>query len=182
MSSPCVTSDWQYRYPDGVFVFQQLPVIQSSVIVRCRSCRTYINPFVHFVDQRRWKCNLCYRVNDCKYTTFKLVTFISSLIRTLKIWMNYPIVGKSHKIIMDNAWCHLQLFAPICSYDVMCLFTSDKNDGKLAIMLCKNLWNISSNSWENMGNILRHCCGSWCQIVERLEIDFLLCSWWILVV
>ncbi|XP_046551665.1 protein transport protein Sec24A-like isoform X2 [Haliotis rubra] len=42
----------------------QLPVIQSSVIVRCRSCRTYINPFVHFVDQRRWKCNLCYRVNE----------------------------------------------------------------------------------------------------------------------
>ncbi|KAM6268071.1 protein transport protein Sec24B isoform 2-T2 [Spheniscus humboldti] len=42
----------------------QLPVITSSTIVRCRSCRTYINPFVSFVDQRRWKCNLCYRVND----------------------------------------------------------------------------------------------------------------------
>lgn len=45
---------------------QQLPVIQSSVIVRCRSCRTYINPFVTFVDMRRWKCNLCFRVNECK--------------------------------------------------------------------------------------------------------------------
>ena len=44
---------------------QQLPVIQSSVIVRCRSCRTYINPFVTFVDLRRWKCNLCFRVNEC---------------------------------------------------------------------------------------------------------------------
>ncbi|XP_068596232.1 protein transport protein Sec24B [Brachionichthys hirsutus] len=43
---------------------QQLPVITSSTIVRCRSCRTYINPFVTFLDQRRWKCNLCYRVND----------------------------------------------------------------------------------------------------------------------
>ncbi|XP_013920370.1 PREDICTED: protein transport protein Sec24B-like isoform X2 [Thamnophis sirtalis] len=42
----------------------QLPVITSSSIVRCRSCRTYINPFVSFIDQRRWKCNLCYRVND----------------------------------------------------------------------------------------------------------------------
>ncbi|XP_074723009.1 protein transport protein Sec24B isoform X2 [Strix uralensis] len=42
----------------------QLPVITSSTIVRCRSCRTYINPFVSFIDQRRWKCNLCYRVND----------------------------------------------------------------------------------------------------------------------
>ncbi|XP_077448833.1 protein transport protein Sec24A isoform X2 [Stigmatopora argus] len=42
----------------------QLPVVTSSTIVRCHSCRTYINPFVSFLDQRRWKCNLCYRVND----------------------------------------------------------------------------------------------------------------------
>ncbi|XP_048190039.1 protein transport protein Sec24A isoform X3 [Perognathus longimembris pacificus] len=42
----------------------QLPVVTSNTIVRCRSCRTYINPFVSFLDQRRWKCNLCYRVND----------------------------------------------------------------------------------------------------------------------
>ncbi|AWP00029.1 putative protein transport protein Sec24A-like [Scophthalmus maximus] len=42
----------------------QLPVVTSSTIVRCRSCRTYINPFVSFLDQRRWKCNLCFRVND----------------------------------------------------------------------------------------------------------------------
>lgn len=46
------------------FLSQQLPVITSNTIVRCRSCRTYINPFVSFIDQRRWKCNLCYRVND----------------------------------------------------------------------------------------------------------------------
>ncbi|KAJ6667958.1 hypothetical protein lerEdw1_016279 [Lerista edwardsae] len=52
----------------GLFfpLFQQLPVVTSSTIVRCRSCRTYINPFVSFLDQRRWKCNLCYRVNDVK--------------------------------------------------------------------------------------------------------------------
>lgn len=48
------------------FSKQQLPVITSNTIVRCRSCRTYINPFVSFLDQRRWKCNLCYRVNDGK--------------------------------------------------------------------------------------------------------------------
>ncbi|XP_036279701.1 protein transport protein Sec24A isoform X1 [Pipistrellus kuhlii] len=42
----------------------QLPVVTSGTIVRCRSCRTYINPFVSFLDQRRWKCNLCYQVND----------------------------------------------------------------------------------------------------------------------
>ncbi|OWK07053.1 hypothetical protein Celaphus_00018546 [Cervus elaphus hippelaphus] len=29
----------------------QLPVITSNTIVRCRSCRTYINPFVSFIDQ-----------------------------------------------------------------------------------------------------------------------------------
>ncbi|XP_012934788.1 protein transport protein Sec24A [Aplysia californica] len=57
------------RLPLGILIhpfrdLSQLPVIQSSVIVRCRSCRTYINPFVVFVDQRRWKCNLCFRVND----------------------------------------------------------------------------------------------------------------------
>ncbi|KAL4641601.1 protein transport protein Sec24B isoform X4 [Arapaima gigas] len=48
----------------------QLPVITSSTIVRCRTCRTYINPFVSFLDQRRWKCNLCYRVNDGKVCVF----------------------------------------------------------------------------------------------------------------
>ncbi|KAL5018605.1 hypothetical protein ScPMuIL_004327 [Solemya velum] len=57
------------RLPLGILIhpfkdLSQLPVIQSSVIVRCRSCRTYINPFVYFADQRRWKCNLCYRVNE----------------------------------------------------------------------------------------------------------------------
>lgn len=57
------------RLPLGILIhpfkdLSSLPVIQSSVIVRCRSCRTYINPFVYFVDSRRWKCNLCYRVNE----------------------------------------------------------------------------------------------------------------------
>ena len=57
------------RLPLGILIhpfkdLSQLPVIQSSVIVRCRSCRTYINPYVTFVDMRRWKCNLCYRVNE----------------------------------------------------------------------------------------------------------------------
>ncbi|KAM4707866.1 protein transport protein Sec24B isoform 2-T2 [Discoglossus pictus] len=46
------------------FRSKPIPVISPGTIVRCRSCRTYINPFVSFIDQRRWKCNLCYRVND----------------------------------------------------------------------------------------------------------------------
>ncbi|KAI4490569.1 hypothetical protein M0804_003513 [Polistes exclamans] len=57
------------KLPLGILIhpfkdLNQLPVIQCSTIVRCRICRTYINPFVYFVDSKRWKCNLCYRVND----------------------------------------------------------------------------------------------------------------------
>lgn len=57
------------RLPLGILVhpfkdLDHLPVIQCSTIVRCRACRTYINPFVFFVDMKRWKCNLCYRVNE----------------------------------------------------------------------------------------------------------------------
>ncbi|XP_067136282.1 protein transport protein Sec24A [Centruroides vittatus] len=57
------------RLPLGILIhpfkdIKQLPVVQCGTIVRCRSCRTYINPFVIFVDQRRWKCNLCFRINE----------------------------------------------------------------------------------------------------------------------
>uniref|UniRef100_A0A2M4A281 Putative vesicle coat complex copii subunit sfb3 n=2 Tax=Anopheles triannulatus TaxID=58253 RepID=A0A2M4A281_9DIPT len=57
------------RLPLGVLIhpfrdLNNLPVISCNTIVRCRSCRTYINPFVFFVDSKKWKCNLCYRVNE----------------------------------------------------------------------------------------------------------------------
>lgn len=57
------------RLPLGVLIhpfkdLNQLSVIQCTTIVRCRTCRTYINPFVYFVDNKRWKCNLCFRVNE----------------------------------------------------------------------------------------------------------------------
>ncbi|RZC40306.1 Sec23 trunk domain containing protein [Asbolus verrucosus] len=57
------------RLPLGILIhpfkdLTHLPVIQCNVIVRCRACRTYINPFVFFVDTKRWKCNLCYRINE----------------------------------------------------------------------------------------------------------------------
>ncbi|KAF5401859.1 Sec23/Sec24 trunk domain protein [Paragonimus heterotremus] len=42
-----------------------LHTINSTVIVRCRSCRTYINPFVQFLDSgRRWRCPVCFLSNS----------------------------------------------------------------------------------------------------------------------
>lgn len=46
----------------------QVPVIDGP-IVRCRRCRTYLNPFVEMLDQgSKWKCNLCFLDNDCKHS------------------------------------------------------------------------------------------------------------------
>ncbi|XP_057335344.1 protein transport protein Sec24A [Microplitis mediator] len=57
------------RLPLGILIhpfkdLNHLPLIQCSTIVRCRACRTYINPYVYFIDPKRWKCNLCYRANE----------------------------------------------------------------------------------------------------------------------
>ncbi|CAH8842219.1 unnamed protein product [Trichobilharzia szidati] len=41
-----------------------LHTIHTTTIVRCRSCRTYINPFVQFMDSgRRWRCPVCFLSN-----------------------------------------------------------------------------------------------------------------------
>ena len=43
----------------------QVPVVPDQVIARCRRCRTYINPFVTFLDQgHRWRCNMCNLTNE----------------------------------------------------------------------------------------------------------------------
>ncbi|MCL4116854.1 UNVERIFIED_CONTAM: hypothetical protein GTU68_041058 [Idotea baltica] len=57
------------RQPFGILIhpfkdLDHLAVVSCNTIVRCRSCRTYINPFVVFKGDRRWECNLCYRVNE----------------------------------------------------------------------------------------------------------------------
>ncbi|XP_050538607.1 protein transport protein Sec24A isoform X2 [Daktulosphaira vitifoliae] len=57
------------RLPLGILIhpykdLSRLTVIQCETITRCRNCRSYINPFVQFIDSGHWKCNLCYRVND----------------------------------------------------------------------------------------------------------------------
>ncbi|SBS86776.1 protein transport protein Sec24A, putative (SEC24A) [Plasmodium malariae] len=37
----------------------------NSTVVRCKKCRTYINPFVRFeAGGKKWNCNMCYHVND----------------------------------------------------------------------------------------------------------------------
>ncbi|CAN0543648.1 unnamed protein product, partial [Laminaria digitata] len=34
-------------------------------IVRCKQCRTYINPYVGWMSNgRQWRCNVCGMVND----------------------------------------------------------------------------------------------------------------------
>ena len=44
-----------------------VPLINNT-IVRCRRCRTYLNPFVTQTEQgSKWSCNLCFIVNDCKF-------------------------------------------------------------------------------------------------------------------
>ncbi|RAL45924.1 hypothetical protein DM860_006078 [Cuscuta australis] len=48
--------------PDG-----EVPVINFATtgIIRCRKCRTYVNPYVTFTDSgRKWKCNMCQLHND----------------------------------------------------------------------------------------------------------------------
>ncbi|KAH8819698.1 hypothetical protein F5884DRAFT_658400 [Xylogone sp. PMI_703] len=37
-----------------------VPVVGDQVISRCRRCRSYINPYVTFLDHgHRWRCNMC---------------------------------------------------------------------------------------------------------------------------
>lgn len=42
-----------------------VPVVTDSVIARCRRCRTYINPYVQFIEGgARWKCCMCNITNE----------------------------------------------------------------------------------------------------------------------
>uniref|UniRef100_A0A6N2M2Z1 Uncharacterized protein n=1 Tax=Salix viminalis TaxID=40686 RepID=A0A6N2M2Z1_SALVM len=49
--------------PDG----EEVPVIDfvSTGIIRCRRCRTYVNPYVTFTDSgSKWCCNICALLNE----------------------------------------------------------------------------------------------------------------------
>ena len=42
-----------------------VPLVQDQVIARCRRCRSYINPFVAFLENgHRWRCNMCNLTNE----------------------------------------------------------------------------------------------------------------------
>jgi protein transport protein SEC24 len=37
-----------------------VPLVSHGSITRCRSCKSFINPFIQFIDNGiKWKCNLC---------------------------------------------------------------------------------------------------------------------------
>jgi protein transport protein SEC24 len=43
----------------------------TTGIVRCKRCRTYVNPFVSWIDSgRRWRCNICGMQNDTPNSYF----------------------------------------------------------------------------------------------------------------
>lgn len=43
---------------------EPVPVATDTIISRCRRCRGYINPFVTFPQQQKWRCNFCGLQND----------------------------------------------------------------------------------------------------------------------
>lgn len=44
---------------------EPVPVVTDTVIARCRRCRTYINPYVTFIDGgNRWRCCMCNMSNE----------------------------------------------------------------------------------------------------------------------
>ncbi|KAG9160306.1 hypothetical protein Leryth_024249 [Lithospermum erythrorhizon] len=69
-SSQSLASRW--HLPLGAVVCplaegEEVPIVNFGVtgIIRCRRCRTYVNPFVVFMDSgRKWKCNICSLLND----------------------------------------------------------------------------------------------------------------------
>ncbi|KAF5310619.1 hypothetical protein D9619_007972 [Psilocybe cf. subviscida] len=44
---------------------EPVPLVTDTVIARCRRCRTYINPYVQFIDGgNRWRCCMCNMTNE----------------------------------------------------------------------------------------------------------------------
>ncbi|KAI0032870.1 protein transporter SEC24 [Vararia minispora EC-137] len=44
---------------------EPVPFVSDTIIARCRRCRTYINPYVQFIDNNnRWRCCMCSMSNE----------------------------------------------------------------------------------------------------------------------
>ncbi|KAL9658117.1 hypothetical protein ABK040_013030 [Willaertia magna] len=59
----------RYGLPFGCilkpFHSKEVPTIGGNLIIRCNNCRTYINPFVQFLEfGNKWQCNVCKQIND----------------------------------------------------------------------------------------------------------------------
>ena len=53
--------------PLAKYQYSNVPTVNYSntTVVRCKKCRTYINPFVYWESNgRKWICNLCGVTND----------------------------------------------------------------------------------------------------------------------
>ncbi|KAJ5217399.1 Protein transport protein sec24 [Penicillium chermesinum] len=70
-----------------------VPVIPDQVISRCRRCRSYINPFVTFLDHgHRWRCNMCNLTNDVPQAFDWDATLQKPADRALRADLNHSIV------------------------------------------------------------------------------------------
>jgi len=69
-STPSLAQKWHLPLGAVLHPFaeqEKVPLISMGAagIVRCAKCRTYINPFVMFVEYgKKWQCNMCKTVND----------------------------------------------------------------------------------------------------------------------
>ncbi|XP_010547070.1 PREDICTED: protein transport protein Sec24-like At3g07100 [Tarenaya hassleriana] len=73
-NSQSLASRWHLTLGAVVCPLAETPVGEEEVplldfgsmgIIRCRRCRTYVNPYVTFTDSgRKWRCNICALLND----------------------------------------------------------------------------------------------------------------------
>ncbi|KAL2009785.1 hypothetical protein VTN00DRAFT_5592 [Thermoascus crustaceus] len=70
-----------------------VPVIPDQIISRCRRCRSYINPFVTFLDHgHRWRCNMCNLTNDVPQAFDWDTTLQKPADRSLRPELNHAVV------------------------------------------------------------------------------------------
>jgi protein transport protein SEC24 len=69
-STPTLAKSWHLPLGAVIHPFaenEKVPLVAMGAagIIRCNKCRTYINPFVIFLEYgKKWQCNMCKSVND----------------------------------------------------------------------------------------------------------------------